>query len=85
MVPHQNSRVTSFPLADHGLYSPSDILRIEGFPYKKTWLYENSTPSGDFVIPVVHRDKRFYKGSDVNEWFEKIGSNYMDFYTGNPC
>lgn len=59
----------TLPLNDEGLYKAADILKMQSFPYGKTWLYKNIQDNGQFIRPVKKGSSNLFRGRDVNNWF----------------
>lgn len=68
-----NNRKLTLPLAENGLYKASDILQIDGFPFKKTKFYK-MVKDGVFLR---HKGSSYplYSGKCINEWFNEILTN----------
>ena len=71
------------PLSPQGLYTPSQILQMDGFPWKRTWLWQEAKVGGKFVPPVRIHGKTLFRGEDVNNWFESFGLTEQGGI--NPC
>ncbi|WP_410209607.1 hypothetical protein [Aquirhabdus sp.] len=61
------------PLAPQGLYTPTQILQLDGFPWKRTWLWQEAKVGGKFVPPIRIHGKTLFRGEEVNKWFEAFG------------
>lgn len=64
------AKMLQLPLNENGLYRACDIIRMAGFPYGKTWLYNNIKENGSFIKPVKKGSATLFLGSDINDWFK---------------